>query len=316
MAFNVTGLTDYIKENEKDIISASLFSAKSISMVKVQVGIKSSEDIEIMETLADFQVDNGCAYNTSGTTTFSRRNLAVSKIMIAETLCPEDLEAKFLQRLVQPGSMHDKLPLEKEIVDRKIALIARQLEIAVWQGDTASGLVNTKLFDGWLKLIDGSGAAAAVTPTAAITTGNVVAIFDEVYAKIPTAILGADDLVAFCGYDTFRLLVTALTTANLYNYTTDAGAASFEMMFPGTNLKVVGVPGLNADNNAAALPAYKNRIIAARTSNLYFGTDLLNEYEKYDVWFSQDDQNIKTLFRFKAGCQIAFPSEIVQYKNI
>ena len=316
MAFNVTGLTDYIKENEKDIISASIFSAKSISMVKVQVGIKSSEDIEIMETLADFQVDNGCAYNTSGTTTFSRRNLAVSKIMIAETLCPEDLEAKFLQRLVQPGSMHDKLPLEKEIVDRKIALIARQLEIAVWQGDTASGLVNTKLFDGWLKLIDGSGAAAAVTPTAAITTGNVVAIFDEVYAKVPTAILGADDLVAFCGYDTFRLLVTALTTANLYNYTTDTGAASFEMMYPGTNLKVVGVPGLNADNNAAALPAYKQRIIGTRTSNLYFGTDLLNEYEKYDVWFSQDDQNIKTLFRVKAGCQIAFPSEIVQYKNI
>ena len=33
MAFNVTGLTDYIKENEKDIISASLFSAKTISMV-------------------------------------------------------------------------------------------------------------------------------------------------------------------------------------------------------------------------------------------------------------------------------------------
>lgn len=316
MAFNVTGLTDYIKENEKDIISSSLFSAKSISMVKVQVGIKSSEDIEIMETLADFQADNGCAYNTSGTTTFSRRNLAVSKVMIAETLCPEDLEAKFLQRLVQPGSMHDKLPLEKEITDRKIALIAKQLEVAVWQGDTNSGLVNTNKFDGWLKLIDAAGTAVAVTPAASISTTNVRTIFDELYAKIPTAILGADDLVAFCGYDTFRILVTKLTADNLYHYTTDAGAASFEMMYPGTNLKIVGVPGLNADNNAGALASYKNRIIAARTSNLYFGTDLLNEYEKYDVWFSQDDQNIKTLFRFKAGCQIAFPSEIVQYKNI
>ena len=316
MAFNVTGLTDYIKENEKDIISSSLFSAKSISMVKVQVGIKSSEDIEIMDSSADFQVDNGCAYNTSGTTTFSRRNLAVSKIMIAETLCPEDLEAKFLQRLVQPGSTHDKLPLEKEITDRKIALIAKQLEVAVWQGDTNSGLVNTNKFDGWLKLIDAAGTAVAATQQASISSSTVRGIFEDIYAKIPSAILGMDDLVAFCGYDTFRTLVTKLTADNLYNYTTDSAAGSFEMMYPGTNLKIVGVPGLNADNDSGAAAVYKNRIVAARTSNLYFGTDLLNEYEKYDVWFSQDDQNIKTLFRFKAGCQVAFPSEIVTYKNI
>ena len=316
MAFNVTGLTDYIRENEKDIISSSLFSAKSISMVKVQVGIKSSEDIEIMETLADFQVDNGCAYNTSGTTTFSRRNLAVSKVMIAETLCPEDLEAKFLQRLVQPGSKHDQLPLEKEITDRKIALIAKQLEVAVWQGDTNAGNTNRKQFDGWLKLIDAAGTATSATAQASISSSTVRGIFEDIYSKIPSAILGADDLVVFCGYDTFRTLMTKLTTDNLFNYTTDSAAANFEMMYPGTNLKIVGVPGLNADNDAGAAATYKNRIVAARTSNLYFGTDLLNEYEKYDVWFSQDDQNIKTLFRFKAGCQVAFPSEIVTYKNI
>jgi len=316
MAFNVTGLTDYIKENEKDIISSSIFSAKSISMVKVQVGIKSSEDIEIMETLADFQVDNGCAYNTSGTTTFSRRNLAVSKIMIAETLCPEDLEAKFLQRLVQPGSTHDQLPLEKEITDRKIALIAKQLEVAVWQGDTNAGNTNRKQFDGWIKIIDAAGTATSATAQVSISSSTVRGIFEDIYSKIPSAILGADDLVVFCGYDTFRTLMTKLTADNLYNYTTDSAAASFEMMYPGTNMKVVGVPGLNADNDAGASATYKNRIVAARTSNLYFGTDLLNEYEKYDVWFSQDDQNIKTLFRFKAGCQVAFPSEIVTYKNI
>jgi len=316
MAFNVTGLTDYIRENEKDIISSSIFSAKSISMVKVQVGIKSSEDIEIMDSSADFQVDNGCVYNTSGTTTFSRRNLAVSKIMIAETLCPEDLEAKFLQRLVQPGSTHDQLPLEKEITDRKIALIAKQLEVAVWQGDTNAGNTNRKQFDGWIKIIDAAGTATSATAQVSISSSTVRGIFEDIYSKIPSAILGADDLVVFCGYDTFRTLMTKLTADNLYNYTTDSAASNFEMMYPGTNMKIVGVPGLNADNDAGAAATYKNRIVAARTSNLYFGTDLLNEYEKYDVWFSQDDQNIKTLFRFKAGCQIAFPSEIVTYKNI
>jgi hypothetical protein len=236
--------------------------------------------------------------------------------MIAETLCPEDLEAKFLQRLVQPGSKHDQLPLEKEITDRKIALIAKQLEVAVWQGDTNAGNTNRKQFDGWLKLIDAAGTAVTATAQASISSSTVRGIFEDIYSKIPSAILGADDLVVFCGYDTFRTLMTKLTADNLFNYTTDSAAANFEMMYPGTNLKIVGVPGLNADNDAGAAATYKNRIVAARTSNLYFGTDLLNEYEKYDVWFSQDDQNIKTLFRFKAGCQVAFPSEIVTYKNI
>lgn len=316
MAFSVGGLVDYVKENEKEIISSSIFGGKTLSMVKIQAGIKSSENINIMETTADFQTDGGCSYNTSGTTTFTKRNLAVSKIMIAETLCPDDLEAKFLQRLVQPGSTHDKLPLEKEIVDRKIALIQKQLEIAVWQGDTNSGLVNTNKFDGWLKIIDAAVASTInATTQTSISASTVRGIFENIYSLIPSSILGADDLVAFCGYDTFRTLVQKLTTDNLYHYTTDNAAATWEMFYPGTNLKIVGVPGLNADNNSAALASYKNRIICCRKSNLYFGTDLLNEYEKYDVWFSQDDQNIKTLFRFKAGCQIAFPTEIVQYQN-
>ena len=318
MAFSVGGLVDYINENEKEIISSSLFGGKTLQMVNIQAGIKSAENITILDTTADFQTDGGCSYNTSGTTTFTKRTITVSKIMISETLCPEDLEAKFLQRLVQPGGMHDKLPLEKEIIDRKIALIQRQLEIAVWQGDTSSGLVNTNKFDGWLKIIDAASASTVnATTQASISTSTVRGIFENIYSLIPNNVVGAEDLVAFCGYDTFRTLVTKLQTDNAANGWSgyDVNVNAWEMMYPGLPLKIVAVPGLNADNNSAALATYKNRIICCRKSNLYFGTDLLNEYEKYDVWFSKDDQNIKTLFRFKAGCQIAFPTEIVQYQN-
>ena len=44
MAFTVTDLTDYIHENEKEIISSALFGGKTISMITNQVGIKSSEE--------------------------------------------------------------------------------------------------------------------------------------------------------------------------------------------------------------------------------------------------------------------------------
>jgi hypothetical protein len=50
-----------------------------------------------------------------------------------------------------------------------------------------------------------------------------------------------------------------------------------------------------------------------RLSNMYFGTDLLSDETTADMWFSQDDRNVKYHLAFKAGVQIAFPSEIVKF---
>lgn len=320
MAFTVSDLTDYIKENEKEIISSALFTGKSISMFYNQVGIKSSEDIETMETTAPFQLDSGCVYNSSGTTSFSRRNLVVKKIMISETLCPEDLEAKYLQRLVQPGGTHDKLPLEKEIVDRKIALIARQLEIAVWVGNTDfTWNTNLKQFDGVLKLIKAASSSTInATTTAAVTSANIVAIVQEMFTLIPANLLGQTgdtEPVLFMGWSEFRMYINALTTANMFHFDAGNAAKTGELIAPGTGIKMVAVHGLDLNGETNLPVTYRQNMILTYPKNLYFGTDMANEYEKYDVWFSKDDQNIKSMFRFKAGAQIAFPELIVVYKN-
>lgn len=320
MAFTVTDLTDYVHENEKEIISSALFGGKTISMITNQVGIKSSEELTMLDTTADFQADSGCSYATSGTTTFTNRALTVSKIMVAETLCPEDLEAKFLQRLVQSGSSHDQLPLEKEIVDRKIAKVKQQLEIAVWQGNTDFTFsTNLKQFDGLLKKIKAESASTiAATTQSDVTTSTIRGIVEDIYTKIPANLLGQTgelEPVLFMGWDNYRTLLTKLTTDNLYHYTTDAAAQAGEMRYPGNGLKIVAVHGLNSNNHAALPTTYQDNMICTYAKNLYFGTDMLNEYEKMDVWHSKDDQNIKTLLRFKAGTQIAFPELIVVYKN-
>jgi hypothetical protein len=82
---------------------------------------------------------------------------------------------------------------------------------------------------------------------------------------------------------------------------------------PGSGLKVKAVHGL--DNIKGALSTYKYRIVCTYPSNLVFGTDLANEYEEAKIWYSADDQNIKGSIKWKAGVQIAFPAEVVSYKN-
>ena len=85
-----------------------------------------------------------------------------------------------------------------------------------------------------------------------------------------------------------------------------------EVIMPGTNIKVIGVNGLNkASDNSYNTDL--NRIVGLRTSNMYFGTDLTNEEERFDIFFAKEADEIRFVAEFKAGTQVAFPAEVVQY---
>lgn len=315
--FTVSSLTDYVKENADRILVASITEAETLKYpgISIQPGIKSSEKIMEFVNTAPFQAGGTCAFNASGSSTFSDRTLTVTKLKWQDTFCPEDLEAKFLQTKLIPGSNYDKMPFEQLIVDSVTRNIAFSLEQAIWQGDTTlTNLVALKQFDGWLKTIDAASPVLA-TAQADITAANVVGIFDDIYKKIPASLLNRADkpMVAFCGWDTFRLLIIALKDANAFHY--DAGNAykTGEITLPGSGLSVKAVHGLDAISGSLA--AYTDRIVCTWPGNLFYGTDLANEYEEVEFWYSKDDQNVKGSIKWKSGCQIAYGSEIVTYKN-
>lgn len=314
MAFNVSALADYTEQNEALLVTSSVLGAKTASLIKsagnVMVGVKSAETINIMDTDAIFQSGASCGFNASGSTSFTQRTVTVGKIKVNESMCPKDLEAKYLQKALPTGSMYDSIPFEQEFSDKKAKRIAAQLETALWQGDTASANVNLNKFDGLLKLI---GAASGVVdanvsafisgaPLASITAANVISIFDGIYRAIPAQIVSYDDVVIFCGMDTFRTYTIALKNSNYFNYTIDVKADN-EFVLPGTTIRVVAVQGLNGTND----------IIAARLSNLFLGTDLLNEEEKFEIFYAKEADQVRFVSEFKMGVNFAFPDEIVKF---
>ena len=314
MAFNVSALADYTEQNEALLVTSSVLGAKTASLIKsagnVMVGVKSSETINIMDTDAIFQSGASCGFNASGSTSFTQRTVTVGKIKVNESLCPKDLEAKYLQKALPTGSMYDSIPFEQEFSEKKAKRIAAQLETALWQGDTSSVNVNLNKFDGLIKLI---GAASGVVdantstfisgaPLASITAANVVSIFDGVYRAIPAQIVSEDDVTIFCGMDTFRTYTIALKNANMFHYTVDVKADN-EFILPGTTIKVVAVQGLNGTN----------KIYAARLSNMFLGTDLLNEEEKFEIFYAKEADQVRFVSEFKMGVNFAFPDEIVKF---
>ena len=313
MAFSVSTLANYTKENEALLVTSSVLGAKTAALIKsagnVMVGVKSAETINVMDTDAFFQAGGTCGWNASGTTSFTQRTVTVGKIKVQEALCPKTLESKYLQKALPTGSQYDSIPFEQEFSDKKAKTIAAQLESAIWQGDTASANGNLNKFDGLIKLI---GAASGVVdanvsgfisgaPLSSITAANVVSLFDGVYRAIPAKVVAAEDMVIVCGMDTFRTYTIALKNANMFNYAFD-GKADSEFVLPGTSIKVVALQGLNGTND----------VYAMRLSNLFLGTDLLNEEEKFEIFFAKEADEVRFAAEFKMGVNVAFPDEIVK----
>jgi len=321
MAFDVSTLANYTEQNADKLVVASILGAKTAAIIQgggnVMTGIKSAETINVMSTDAAFLAGGTCGWTPSGTTAVTQRTLTIGKIKLQEALCPKALETKYLQKALPTGSVYDSIPFEQEFTDTKAKLIARQLEVAIWQGDTASGTANLNKFDGLIKLIGAAGASvvnanlatfisgAPIATATGITLTNVVSIFDGIYRAIPAQIVSADDLVIFCGMDVFRTYTIALKNANMFNYAINTPADN-EFVLPGTTIKVIAVQGLNATN----------KIYAMRISNMYIGTDLQNEQEKWEIFFAKEADEVRFAVEFKYGVQFAFPDEITKFELV
>lgn len=314
MGFDVSALSNYTKENEALLVTSSVLGAKTAALIKsagnVMVGVKSAEKINIMDTDAIFQDGSSCGFNASGATTFTQRTVTPGKIKVNEALCPKDLEAKYLQKALPTGSSYDSIPFEQEYSDKKAKTIAAQLETALWTGDTSSANVNLNKFDGFVKLIGAASGVVAANastyisgaPLSSITAANVISIFDGVYQAIPAKVVAADDMTIFCGQDLFRTYTIALKNANSFSYSVDVKADS-EFVLPGTTIKVVAVAGLNGTN----------KVYAMRLSNMFLGTDLLNEEEKFEIFYAKEADQVRFVSQFKIGVNIAFPDEVVKF---
>lgn len=313
MALDLSALTNYVKENEQQLTAAAIFSAKTASLIEalgnVQVGIKSAETINIMTTDAVFQAGGTCGFNSSGTTTITQRSLTVGKIKVQESICPKTFEAKYTQKALREGSSYDYMAYAQEYSDQKIKRIGAALETAIWQGDTGSGNANLNKFNGLSTIIDALGFGGAGDPIAGntgslttLTSANVIAAVDGVFAALPAALLDKDDVVIFCGNDTFREYILALRNANLFHYPVDA--ANMELVIPGTNVKLIGVNGLNGTD----------KMFGISMSNIYLGTDMLNEQDRFELFYAKEADEMRFVVEFKLGVQVAFPDEVVYFK--
>ncbi len=319
MSFSISGLTDYVEQNKLPLLTTAVFDAKTQSLMQKRVGVKNQEALNLMDTDAVFQSATACAWAASGTTSFSQRVISVARVKVQEELCPREMETKWLATQLTQGSNYESVPFEQAFATQKAKKIAANIETAIWQSTSATGAsgwtggsatisgdATLNKTVGLLHLMEKTTASASIVSSlagAAFSDATIVSAFENVYQNIPVAIVSKSDLVAFCGWDVYRLLATKLVSENLYQG--DLGQlGNGEMFFPGTNLKIVAVNGMNNTR----------RIVATSLENLYYGTDLLSDEDQFRIWSSYDNDQVRFQAAFKYGVQFAFAENMVLYK--
>lgn len=294
MAYNTTGLTAYVEERRLPLIAEAVLKAKSASLMNLQTDIKSSAAINLVNTTPVFQ-EGGCGWSAQGDVTFSQRIINTGLVKLNMSFCEKDLLKYWLGYEVKAGLADDSLAFEEYFIGNIIDNVKAGVEKAIWQGDTASDDATLKHTDGLIKILN--AASGVIKPTIASGTSAYDAI-KAVYLAIPEKVL--DKAVILVGADVFRSYMQEMVEKNFYHYSAD-GMPSEEFIIPGTNTKVIAVNGLNGTGV----------IVASALDNLFYGCDMMNDNETFDIWYSKDFQEHRLAMSFNFGVQVGFPDEVV-----
>ena len=284
----------YVDESNESLIAKTVLGGQSVGLFNLQTGVKGATAINLLNTDVTLQSALECGFTPVGASKISRRILDPVYLKVNMEWCDKNFLDTYAQHMVKIAAGMKTLPYAEEFTSHIIAKVNAALEKMLYQGK--ANLQKTE-FDGIMTIVSASGSGAIKVGTESGTAWEKIS---KVYANVPEE-AHKDDLVILVSPSLYRKFVQELVKANMYHY--DANDANAQTYLPGTSVPVIPVEGLINDK--------KEFILALRKSNVIFGTDMTNDQEKFDFWYSKDKQTFKLAIEFTAGVQVAYPEEIV-----
>jgi hypothetical protein len=313
MAFTFTGLVDYIDEQSFPMLTKSLIGGRTASMLTTQVGVAGKTKINLLDVGVNMQDGAGCGWLASGAVALTQREIDAKQVKINLEFCPKELQGYYWRTQMAAGTHQDSIPFEQQFANYLVEKVQNEIEKVIWNGDAVTPAAgNLAMFDGLvmpraLYTDCNLGTGSFPTPlTGAVTISNVLEAIERIYVETPSAAVAQGDFKIFMGTDKFRVLAAALMNGNglssaggqLNNYTSDFDP--LRLIFPGTNIEIVGVGGLEGTND----------IYGMSMANAILGVNLSEDSSKLESWYSQDDRVYRVAMEFTMGVQVAYPDQV------
>ncbi len=311
MAFDVSAISAYVENADFPIVGKIQVSPEMTAAgVTLITGVKGSTKIHFLETTTTWSSGGGCSRPTAAdTTTRTDKTLMVGRIALTEDLCIDNLVAKWDQTLMKDGLLAGKQTMPEEFAkiywDEKSKLLAQDVELADWQGDTGSVSGKLNKYQGWISHIDaGSPVDGNTSNETSVSLSNIVTIMRNMYLAIPNNLKFRDDLVCYMPYTWFQMYQQALLAANLFHFT--GGEQEYTII--GTSVKLKPTYGLTA----GTLSTY-GRMFLTYPSNLVVGLDLASD-QNFTVRVDPiSNKQLLVDCEFSRGTQVYFTEDIVEF---
>jgi hypothetical protein len=188
-----------------------------------------------------------------------------------------------------------------------LSLHALELDKLIWQGNKSTGTGNLAWMNGFVQFLTVANGCVNLNTSgpAAMDSGNAYEIFYECFTNTPANVAESGNLVCFAGRESFNFLMKNLVDLNFFHYSPADIATMNEVIVPGTDMRVVRVPGLNGSD----------AIFTGKSTDFVFGTDLSSDFDNYEMWYSQDKDAIFIRSKFRAGVQVPFLDQIGVWRN-
>ena len=307
MATTTSITTTYAGEFAGKYIAAALLSGTTLEkgLISIKPNVKYKEVIKKIAT--DDIVKNGtCDFDPTSTLTLTERVLQTEEFQVNLQLCKKDFRTDW--EAVQMGySVYDNLP--PSFTDFLLAHVAEQvaqrIETNIWQGVNATA----GQFDGFTTLFAADADVVDVVGTS-ITAANVIAQMGALVDAIPAVLYGKEDLTIYVPQNVAKAYVRALGGFGASGVGAQGMDNKGTMWYGSQDLYFDGIRVAMVNG----LPS--NKMVAAQSSNLYFGTGLFsdhNEVKVLDMGDLDGSQNVRVIMRFTAGLQYGIGAEVVYY---
>lgn len=289
--------TNYLDEMREELLGKIVLEGKTIDWAYLIPGVKNRISLNGIGDIAEV-ADAKCGWETTDGIEFTQKELVVFPKEIKNDICPKDLEKTYLGMYMKSNK---EIPFVQVIAEQYVKVAKNAVEKLIWQGDgNAMKGIYTEA-DGDNDVVDASADIDSLSPFTWIGAVNAM------IAKTPAEVLERTDGVLVMGYADFMAYVQELqATANMTVSFNDPSNMSFYI--PGTNILCRATAGLDG----LAAPTKGKNMILTYEENICVGTDMMNDEEVFDIWYSRDNDTVRVNVQFKIGSTYRWPDFVVK----
>ena len=266
----------------------------TIPNIKFKAHLRKFDVSDVIKQRSDQFSDKGSVDRTD-------KVLTLEDLEVNSELPVYDFEQDWQARQMRSGALNTDLTavFRDFVIQRYTDEVSDEIERIIWQGDTSnSGFLG--VMDGFDKKLSNSGSVISKSITNATTKSNVISQLDAVYKDIPEEVYRKNDAAIFVPYATGKFYRQAVASQANEAYYGALGGLTY-----------IDVP-------IYEVPLPTTTYVAGQSSNMFFGTDLLsdfNELRLIDLREYTGDDLLRMVMKFKAGVEIANEDEVVYHSN-